>query len=151
LLARLPGLKGVLFDTPEVVSRAHAVLAGLDVSDRCEIVGGDFFDRVPAHADAYVLKRILYGWDDNEAGTLLRTVARAMRHESRLLIIEPVDEPGQTTDISSRYDLAMMVMKGCGARTREELEGLCRDAGLRITGITSTFMFPLIEARLAAE
>jgi hypothetical protein len=146
LLVRHPHQRGILFDLSHVVARASKVLANLSVTDRCEVVGGDFFAQVPGGADAYLLKRILYGWHDKEAVVLLRTIRSAMRSDSRLLIIEPLDEPGAASDMSSRYDLAMLVMKGSGVRTREHISALCSEAGLQVIAVTPTLMFPVIEA-----
>jgi hypothetical protein len=70
-----------------------------------------------------------------------------MRPDSRLLVIEPVNEPHGESDISSRFDLAMLVMKGSGARTLDEISELCGKFGLRRTARTQTLMFPLIEFR----
>src|SRR4051812_5556165 len=103
ILAKNVQLRGTLFDLPQVVARSAATLGPLGVADRCEVMGGDFFDTAPPGADAYILKRILYGWEDDEAVLLLRSIAAAMRPDSRLLIIEPIDEPGAATDISSRF------------------------------------------------
>ncbi len=147
LLARDPRVRGVVFDQPQVVEHAQAVLSDLGVQDRCEIVGGDFFAHVPPGADAYLLKRILYGWHDAEAVKLLRAIRSAMRSDSKLLIIEPVDEPGGGSEIASRFDLAMLVMKGSGARTREHVSALCREAGLELTAVTPTLMFPVLEVK----
>jgi hypothetical protein len=147
LLARFTGVHGVLFDQPEVVSRARAAIGRLSVSSRCDLVGGDFFESVPSSADAYLLKRVLYGWHDADAVQLLKTIRAAMRNDSRLLIIEPLDEPGGGTDIARRYDLAMLVMKGSGARTREHIAELCNDARLRVASVTDTFMFPIMEVQ----
>src|SRR3954447_23842777 len=47
ILAANPGMRGVLFDRPEVVAGAHDVLAAAGVVDRCERVGGSCFDAVP--------------------------------------------------------------------------------------------------------
>ena len=149
LLAKHPEMRGVLFDQPDVVARAPRTLDDHEVADRCAIVAGDFFDRIPDGASAYVLKRILYGWHDAEAVTLLRTVRAAMHPESRLLIIEPLDEPGGGTVIARRFDLAMLVLKGSGARTPEHIARLCGEAGLSLATITPTLMFPIIEVRPA--
>lgn len=147
ILARNASARGTLFDLPQVVAHAVDVLESLGVAQRCEAVGGDFFDAVPDGADAYVLKRILYGWEDAEALLLLRGIAAAMRPDSRLLIIEPVDEPGAATDIGTRFDLAMLVMKGSGARSLECIRALCHEAGLQVANVTPTPMYPLIEVR----
>jgi len=50
-----PSLRGVLYDLPFVVAGA-AALRQEPISQRSEIIGGDFFKEVPAGADAYVLK-----------------------------------------------------------------------------------------------
>lgn len=146
LLARHPYLSGILFDQPSVVERGRGLLARMNVLDRCRIVGGDFFAQVPGPSDAYVLKRVLYGWHDEEAVMLLRAIRAAMDADSRLLIIEPLDEPG-SSDIACRFDLAMLIMKGSGARSKERIGSLCEQADLQLTTITPTLMFPIIEAR----
>lgn len=146
LLARHCNLRGILFDQPQVVARAGAVLTDPDVAARCEIIGGDFFGRIPDGADAYLLKRILYGWEDERAVALLRGIGAAMRPDSRLLVIEPLDEPG-STEIASRFDLAMLVMKGSGARSKARISELCSEAGLHLETVIPTLMFPIIEIR----
>jgi O-methyltransferase len=57
-------IRGTLFDQPRAVTRAIASLDALGVSDRCEVLSGDFFARIPGGADAYLLKNILHDWDD---------------------------------------------------------------------------------------
>src|SRR5262249_14755067 len=59
--------RGVLFDQPHVVQVANSRLHGAGLTDRCEIVGGDFFQSVPPNADGYILKWILHDWDDDDA------------------------------------------------------------------------------------
>lgn len=46
---------GVLFDLPHVADGAAARFAAEGVSDRCEIVSGDFFKAVTPGGDAYVM------------------------------------------------------------------------------------------------
>ena len=52
LLAAHPSMRGILFDQPHVVAAASELLARASVADRCDIMGGDFFEAVPAGADA---------------------------------------------------------------------------------------------------
>ena len=47
ILAKHTGSKGILFDLPHVVAGADALLGAAGVADRCQIVGGTFFDGVP--------------------------------------------------------------------------------------------------------
>jgi hypothetical protein len=66
ILRRHPHLRGVLLETPGVAAQADAVLDAREIRDRCEVMAGDFFDRVPP-ADCYVLANVLHDWDDGRA------------------------------------------------------------------------------------
>jgi hypothetical protein len=72
ILAANKGLRGTLFDQPHVVGRAAEFLSQDGVADRCEIVGGSFFETIPEGADAYVMRAIIHDWDDKEAISILR-------------------------------------------------------------------------------
>ena len=47
VLAANPQARGVLFDQPHVVAGAAPLLREAGVADRCEVVGGSFFEAVP--------------------------------------------------------------------------------------------------------
>lgn len=146
LLARFPGLRGTLLDRPEVVAQAPALLAAAGVTDRCTVVGGDFFRSVPGGADAYLLKTVLPGWDDQRAGLLLRRVRAAMRPDSRVVALEAVPPPGDEFDVAKLFDLQTTVMTGTGHRTADELTALLAGAGLRLVGITRTATLAVVQA-----
>ncbi|MFF0366528.1 methyltransferase [Micromonospora sp. NPDC005087] len=145
IMARFPALRGTLFDLPHVVAEAEPVLQKLGVAQRCTVTDGSFFETVPAGADAYLLKRILYGWDDDNAVRLLTAVRAAMRLDSRLLVLEPVVEPGDRFDVGRLYDLLLLAMVGGGARSREHIERLLDVADLRLARSVPTMMFPILE------
>ncbi|MDL4820263.1 methyltransferase [Actinomadura opuntiae] len=148
LLDANPGMRGVLFDQPHVVAAAGPVLAAAGVADRCTVVGGSFFASVPSGADAYVLKRALYDiGDDDRALEVLRAVRAAMSPDARLLVIEPLSEPGDAFSWGKLYDLLLLVMRGGGGRSRARLEELMATAGLRLTGVVRTRGLPIVEAR----
>ena len=153
LLTRHPEMAGVVFDLPHVVAAAGEVLSGAGVGDRCEVVPGSFFDAeaIPAGADAYVLKRIVYGWDDDGAERLLRCVAQAMGPESRILLLEPVAQAADADGdgFGAILDVVMLAVDGGRARTTEELEALFARAGLELTRVVPTMMFPVVEGRRA--
>jgi hypothetical protein len=147
LLAEYPALCAVLYDQPHVVSTARAVLTEAGVADRCQVIGGSFLDSVPAGADAYVMKRVLYAWNDGDATTILRAVRVGMHEDSRLLIVEPLVVPGDAFEVGKLYDLLLVAMSGGGARTREEMDAVLEKADLEITRVIPTRMLPIIEAR----
>ncbi|GAA3734157.1 methyltransferase [Salinactinospora qingdaonensis] len=147
ILAKFRSLHGTVYDLPHVVAAATDVFAAAGVSDRATSIGGSFFDHVPPGADGYLLKRILYGWDDEQALRLLRAVRAAMRPDSKLVVLEPVIGSGNEFDVGKLYDLLLFAMVGGGTRSEEHIEELFSAADLRLTGITRTMMFPIVEAQ----
>lgn len=144
LLAANSGLRGILFDLPNTVAEAPQILAGAKVADRCQIVGGSFFETpIPPGADAYLIKRVLVGLDDRQVTTVLRSIRTAMRPDSRLLIFEPMMSEG---DVSTAMDLLMLVLGGGQVRTPAEFEMLLAAADLQLIRVVTTRMFPFIEA-----
>jgi hypothetical protein len=132
ILKANPGLRGVLFDLPGTVADAQGFVNSSGVSDRCELVSGDFFKAVPSGADMYLLKSILHDWYDKEATAILMTVRAAARPDSVLLVIERVIA-GPNEGAEPKFaDLNMMVTAGGRERTREEWDELFGSAGWRL-------------------
>ena len=53
ILLAHPDLRGLVLDLPYVVPSAEAKIKAAGISDRCEVVAGDFFESVPGGADCY--------------------------------------------------------------------------------------------------
>ena len=117
LLGRRPGLRGVLFDRPGVVAGAPGVLDAAGVSNRVDVVAGDFFDSVPPGGDLYILGSVLHDWDDHDAGRILTTVRAACQATSRLLLFEAALRTDGQPDPMRMIDIHMLVMLGGGERT----------------------------------
>jgi hypothetical protein len=138
ILRANPGLRGVLFDRPQVVAEAGHPLEAAGLGGRCEVVAGDFFASVPAGGDAYILKRVLHDWDDERAGAILRTCHRAMPGHGRLLAIELVLPPGNDPSLGKLFDLLMLVDLGGRERTEADFRTLLAAAGFELTAVTPT-------------
>lgn len=134
------GLRGLLFDLPPGLAAAPRTLG--DVAGRTELVPGDFFEAVPANADAYILKSVLHDWSDEKAAALLRNVRAAMRPHARLLILEQVMPETVAPETAGivRNDLNMLVATGGRERTEAEFRDLLDAAGF--TGATLTGPLP---------
>jgi hypothetical protein len=135
ILRRYPSVRGVLFDQPHVVSAASEVLERAGVGDRCDIVSGDFFERVPGGADAYLMKSILHDWEDDEAARIVRTIRSASSPASRLLVVERIVGPPNEGLQSKIYDLQMLVGPGGRERTIGEWQDLYRAGGYVVSDI----------------
>ena len=142
LLQANPALRGTLFDLPSVVEGAPQVLAEAGVVARCEVVGGDMFETVPAAGDLYVLSRVIHDWEDARAIAILETCRRAMAESARLLLVERVlpDRIKPTPAVQPQVlsDLNMMVRTGGRERTRAEFGMLLAAAGFRLERVVPT-------------
>jgi SAM-dependent methyltransferase len=131
LLRRYPELTAVVFDLPDVVDGAGAVLGRAGVADRAERVGGDFFVDVPGGGEVYLLSWTLHDWDDADAVRILRNVRRAMPAGARLVVIDEVLPEGDLPHFGKFDDIVMLSLVDGHARTEAEFRELFTDAGLR--------------------
>jgi hypothetical protein len=138
ILSRYPGVKGVLFDRPYVVPEASALLEARGVAARVTIEAGDFFEEVPAGGDAYVLSHIIHDWSEAQCLTILGHCRKAMKPESRLLIVETVLPEGDAPHQGKLQDMVMLVVPGGQERTAEEYRALLAKAGFRMTRVVPT-------------
>jgi SAM-dependent methyltransferase len=126
-------LRGVLFDLPQVTVEARAALHAAGVADRCEVVGGDFFQAVPEGADGYILANVLHDWDDTRAVQILEVCRQALAQDGRVLIIERLIPDNLADAVQVLLsDLTMLVVTGGQERTNPDYERLLSRAGLRL-------------------
>ncbi len=135
ILGTHPNLRGVLFDTAEVIADARSRQVESDIAERIEMIAGDIFSGpLPSHRDVYLLSNVIHDWDDQLAANILRNCRAVMRADSRLLLIEEimparvVDSPGTIAN-----DFAMLLLTGGKERTEQEYRGLLDSAGFRLT------------------
>jgi hypothetical protein len=139
LLERHPSLRGTLFDLPHVVADPAAWRPAAQAGvARWSVESGDFFERVPAGADAYVLKRILHDWDDDACVRILDACRRAMHAGSRVVVADAVLPAGNAPHPAKVMDVLMMVFGAGRERTAAEFAALFERAGLRQGRIVPT-------------
>ena len=131
VLERHPGVQGLLFDQPQVIAAPEPLLDPR-FAGRWRAEGGDFFSRVPAGGDVYLLKRVLHDWDDARALAILRHCRAAMTPDARLLIVDAVIAPGNAPDPNKFLDINMLALNPGRERSAAELRELCTAAGLAI-------------------
>jgi len=79
ILAKNPGMTGILFDSPQVIEGAKTKVMSSQVSDRCELAGGDFFQSIPPGAEAAILKWIIHDWNDEQSVAILKNCHKVCR------------------------------------------------------------------------
>jgi SAM-dependent methyltransferase len=138
ILSQYPATRGILFDRPHVVGDAPALLKARGVEDRVTIEPGDFFERVPAGGDAYLLSHIIHDWNEAQCLTILGHCRRVMKPDGRLLIVETVLPTGDTPHQGKLQDMVMLVIPGGQERTEDEYATLLGKASLRLSRVVPT-------------
>ncbi|HEY4461666.1 MAG TPA: methyltransferase [Streptosporangiaceae bacterium] len=139
-----PGLRGVIFDVPDIAPAAMVATKAAGLADRCSVVEGDFFESVPA-ADLYLLKFILHDWDDTSALKILKSCRDALLPGGKIAVIEmhigEIGVPG----LGPLMDMHMLALGG-QERDLEEYDALFAAAGLRRVKATPVLPYTVIEA-----
>ena len=147
ILAATPAARGVLFDLPQVVAGAPALLRKHHAHDRVRIVEGSFFERIPDDGDAYVLKHVIHDWPDDDAVHILRNVRAATDTGRRLLLVELVIPNHDREFLGKWLDLEMLIGVAARERTATEYGQLLNRAGFQMTRVVETASpFSIVEA-----
>ena len=152
ILVAHPALRGVILERESVAAGIPRRLADAHVAARCEVVAGDFFQTVPAGADAYLLSHIVHNWDDERAGVILKRCRAAMSPAGTLLVVEQVlperIEPTVSAQRALMADLHMMVVTGGQERTETHYRALLAGAGFALRRVIPTSIGEsIVEAR----
>jgi O-methyltransferase/methyltransferase family protein len=96
ILERYPNMIGTLFELPQVL---HELANGPlePFKKRVRVVAGDMFKAVPPGADAYIMKRIVHDWSDEQCGKILSLCRAGVTGNGKLLVVDSVVRLTQTT------------------------------------------------------
>jgi len=146
-----PHMRATVFDLPRCGGAANSHLIRIGVSDRARCLAGNFFEAVPAIADAIVLKSVIHDWDDARSGTILRNCHQALPAEGTLILVERImpESPfaGNENKAHAMSDLNMLRGPGGLERTENEYRHLLGDNGFSLMSIVPAGRFSVIEAR----
>lgn len=139
ILEANPRIRGILLDLPKVVERTKRFLSASKVADRCEAVGGDFFESVPPGGDVYIMKWILHDWTDERCVRILENCRDRMADEGRLLVVDRVmPEQASPSTLGVMWDLHMLVLHNGLERTETQLRTLFSSSGFELTRVIPT-------------
>jgi O-methyltransferase domain len=138
ILSQHPGPHGILFDVPHVVRDAPTLIQQRGLEDRIRIEGGNFFESVPAGADAYILSHIIHDWSRDQCLIILGHCRRAMNSGGRLLLAEMVLPDGDAPYPGKLLDMVMLTVTGGEERTASQYSALLDEAGFRMRRVVQT-------------
>jgi len=144
-------LRGTVFDLPRCAEAASKHLQQIGISDRVEFIAGDFFETVPAIADAIILKSIIHDWNDARSILILRNCRAALPGNGKLLLVErlmPETPAARDEDKAHALsDLNMLSGPGGCERTEGQYRELLQQSGFDLAGVYPAGRFNVIEAR----
>jgi O-methyltransferase domain len=153
ILRRHPDLRGILFDLPHVTKDAPDLLASLGVADRVAVMSGNFWDGLPAGADAYLFHRVLGIGDEYQIAKTLQRIHAEIgdKPHARLIIAEPILPPPNRFYPGHLFDIYLMLNSGGRLRTEAEWKEFLVAAGLELVSTHQAGpMATMLEARPAA-
>lgn len=148
VLGRYPQLQGMLFDLGHVVDRARSGMLTLGLDHRCSVIEGNFFESVPAGADAYLMRHIIHDWTDEQSVEILNNCRRVILMHGRVLLVEFTVPTANQASLGKDADMMMLTYPGGMERTDEEYKALFEQSGFRLSKVTKTkSSVSVIEAR----
>jgi predicted transcriptional regulator len=147
-LKRHPAMRGILYDQAHVMARTAQNVQAAGLGDRCTMASGNFFESIPAGADAYSMRHILHDWQDDQCIGILRNIRRVIPSSGRLLVIETVVPDGNDPSPSKLFDVVMMMFPDGLERSEAQFQSIFNASGFKLTGIKPTESpVSVIEAR----
>ncbi|WP_039962966.1 methyltransferase, partial [Kamptonema sp. PCC 6506] len=132
ILNKNPKMEAILFDREDVVVGANQFLEVAGVKDRCQIVGGNFFESVPGGGDLYLISRVLLNWEDDDAIKILNNCYQAMTAKDRLMVVDFMFPPGEISPLIGVNSLNLLAMCGTIMRTEDEFYNLLSSSGFKV-------------------
>jgi acetylserotonin N-methyltransferase len=127
---RYPQLRAVVFDLQSVIPLAQEQVADSRLTDRIDIVAGDFFVDPLPKGDLYAVGRILHDWSEGKIDLLLRRIYDSLPASGALLIAEKIlDDDKKGPMRAHLQSLNMLVVAEGKERTLPEDTTLLKKAG----------------------
>lgn len=133
-----PSMKGIILDLPSVIKETGKIIQARGIERRCQAIECDFFAHIPSGSDAYLLSNILHDWPDEKCHLILTNCYKAMKPDSKILVMEMIIPPGNQPSVGKLLDLEMMVVTGGCERTEPEFKELLESSGFNFNRVIPT-------------
>ncbi len=127
---RYPRMTACVFDLPSVTPVAQRTIAQEGLTERIDVVEGDFFRDTLPEADIYGFGRILHDWSDEQVRFLLKKTYECLPPGGALIICEHIlNERKDGPATALLQSMNMLVVAEGRERSASEYEALVREAG----------------------
>ncbi|MBD3610693.1 MAG: methyltransferase [Gammaproteobacteria bacterium] len=128
-----PHLSFTTFDLPPVTPLAQREVDKAGMSDRIQVVDGDFFTNELPKADVITMGNILHDWNLEKKKVLINKAYQALPEGGALIAIENlIDDARRENLFGMLMSLNMLIELGDAFDyTGEDFRGWCREAGFK--------------------
>jgi hypothetical protein len=133
ILDKYPNMRGVLFDLPATIKEADKETAADPTRERCDLIGGSYFEALP-EGDACWVKSVIMDNADEQAITILSNCRQAVGDHGKVILVERILLRPQDVFM----DMIMMADTGGRVRTEGELRTLITTSGLKLKQVIPT-------------
>ena len=147
LAERYPGLRGGVFERPEVATIARKNLEDNGVGERVRVCEGNFLEELPKGFDSILMKHIMHDWPDEMCLRILKNCRETLEVGNKLFVLDTV--VGASRDYYAKdtfYDILMLGLFCGKERDREEFELLMSQSGFRMEKVLPAGLERVIEA-----
>lgn len=138
-------LRGTVFDQPQTADGALAAITAAGFSDRCDAIGGSFFDALPRGAHGYILSAIIHDWDDDGARAILRRCAEAAGPAGAVFVVEKIGGDGES--LRTAMDLRVLAYMAGKERDLAQIASLAGEASLVVAALHPADALAIVELR----
>ncbi len=131
-------LSGAVADLPYMKEKIEGNISANDLTRRCVFHECDFFEKIPAGHDCYILSNILHDWDDHKCKVILKNCYDAMSPNGTMIIIESIIPDRNKFSIAKLLDIEVLVMGGGKERTKMEYKDLLNKSGFKLNKVIYT-------------
>ncbi|MFK3792354.1 methyltransferase [Pseudomonas piscis] len=147
LASKYKTLSCIICDQPSNKINADRHISSLGL-ENCQFIGANIFDTIPAGHDLYTIKHVLHDWDDSNVIKILTSIAKSMRPDSRLIIIEGLldrEFPASfhNPEFIHTRNLEQRVWTPGQVRSTKNFQSLCSQAGLHVESISPSRSFDM--------
>ena len=138
ILKAFPKIKGAIADLQYLKEIVIKQIVDNYMSERCDYIECNFFEKIPENFNCYILSNILHDWDDNKCLKILQNCYKSMPENGKLLIIESIIPEKNEFSIAKLLDIEVLVMGGGKERSELEYQNLLSKSGFCLNRIINT-------------
>jgi hypothetical protein len=130
VLLRYPNLKGILLDTPSVITEAEQYIGRFGLGDRIRVLAADMWTDPFPHADVHLYCDIFHDWPKDKGQFLARKSFESLPSGGKIILREVLFDDARTGPVAAAaYSVNMLLITQGGQFSKREIRVLLTETG----------------------